>query len=313
MRRLILVAGMSLPHVESAVAKFAATLAEKTGKTADYELLFGRVDYPPRLHHRTIAVMLGVDAFRTNASFLGQGVIGILLDNPMTLGCITVGENVKRLDFRPKPDGTGIYFQNGDPEKLQDKLVDQIRKGYVYKGPERVTLKCLDRIPNTLVPMQLGTVSETTTFAKEFAALNYSVRNELDRDRIRRALFAWVRSTESTASLSEKLTTILGKQSKRVQNLVDTFDPGSEKYSATARNIRQALTASLNMADAGKNSIPFDKIADKYGVSAYDLRYATFLFKKDPLLISDTKSSDVHYNNSKFRTTGAAVEAPTEA
>jgi hypothetical protein len=218
----------------------------------------------------------------------------------MTLGCIK-GENVVRFDFRVKKDGIGIYLET----KSVDDLMNEIRKAYFADTPAGVTTRVLDHIPNTLVPNVLGSIKETTTFAKEFASLNYSVRNELDRDRIRRALFTWILSKESTQSLHDRLQKIVGKNTAAIRNLVETFDPESDRYKHTATNIRKALTESLSLVKLNKNNIPFEKIAAKFFVSPYDLKYAAHLFKKDPLLIADLRSTDVHYNNKKFRSTGA--------
>jgi hypothetical protein len=307
MRKLFLIANMTLPAVELAVGLFISKLKERTEQEANYEVLFGRADYPPRIHHRSILIFLGTESYKTNLEYINPSAIGIILDNGMTLGCIS-GENVKRFDFKVRKDVSSIRLRHREPIDLMLR----VKNAFFDDKSTGVHPNCLARIPNTLVPNVLSSIKETTKFAKEFAALNYSVRNELDRDRIRREVFKWVMSKETPAQLHESLQRVIGKNTAPVRNLVETFDPDSERYAAHALNIRQALSVALNYVKAGKNNVPYEGIADKFKVSPYDLKYAGYLFKKDPLLIADLQSKDVHYNNSKFRSTGAPTSTVEE-
>jgi hypothetical protein len=297
MRKLILITNTPLMQVESAVTTFLEQYKERKGSELSYEVVYGRSDYPPRLHRKDIVVCLGHDSLKCNMDIIKQEAVVVLLGDPMNLACI-IGSGIERFDFKPKEDAIGIYLLT----RPEAELATSIRKGYFSDG--YVVATALDHIPNTLVPKALGNIKDTTTFAKEFMSLNYSVRNEIDRDRIRRTLFKWVMTTDPVEVLQEALINITGKNSAPVRNLCDTFRPEVEKYRASATAIRSALTSVFRLVVAGKNNIPFEKIAENNRVSAYDLRYSSYLFRKDTLLLADVMSSSVHYSNSKSRTQG---------
>lgn len=305
MKKLILVTNTILPDVELGVSLFLEKLKEKTGKEESYEMLYGRTDYPPRLMNRKVVIMLTPETFKVNFDYINPSAIGIILGDPLTLGCIK-DKQVIKFDFRSKEDGNGFYLERKKPEDF----IPLLKEAYFEKDVSQITTKVLEMIPNTLIPKILGSIKETTKFAQEFASLNYSVRNELDRDKIRRTLFKWIISNQSVSELETLLVAIVGKKKVTIERLLRTFDTNSKNK--ISPDIRKALSIVLRMTTEKVGNIPIAKIAEKYYVSEYDLRYVQSLARKDQLLLSDISSTLVHKNNARFRETGSFEEKVEE-
>ncbi len=297
MKKLFLIANTDLPTVELAVTKALKKIEPphpEFDRLSRYSIVYGRVSEPGKLMHCEVVIFLGPPALRNNQDFIGPEAVGIMLGDPLNLGCVT-GAGVEPLDYTAKDDGLGFFLHRLTVKDIGVKLLKAMQ---AKPDPaQSVGIECLD-----MVPTIINSAKSNTTFVDAFAKITYSVRDDLVRNKLKAALLVWIRGKEPVSVLEEQFKKLMGKTSSKVQFLVDLFDESNLRGQQVRSAVRSVLNAVI-AAEGKKNAnINYDKIADTYKVSAYDLRYIANMHRNaDKLLITNMESSLVHLANMRAR------------
>jgi hypothetical protein len=297
MKKLFLVANTDLPIVETAVEKALNKTKTKLAefeRLSRYTIVQGRVADAGKIMHCEVVIFLGPPALRNNQEFIGPDTVGIMLGDPLNLGCVT-GSGVEPLDYTAKDDGLGFFLHTLTVKDIGVKILKALKEP--TDPALTVGIECLD-----MVPTIINSAKSNTTFVDTFAKITYSVRDELVRNKLKAALLVWFRSKESVSVLEDQFIKLMGKSNSKVKFLTEMFADDNDRGKQVRAAVRSVLSAVI-AAEGKKNAnINYEKIADNYKLSAYDLRYIANMYRNsDKLLIENTESSLVHLANMRAR------------
>lgn len=298
MKHLMMVAATPLTTVEAGINMLNRRLVRLGEPELRVTILcLGRAR--PTIQHSLyiseLVIFLGANSYRANQDFINIKSIGVLLDDAMTMACIT-GPGVSRADWEPKGNGMGYLLRELDAKGVAKLLWRAHRAKYV---DGTVNVSQLDYIPTIL-----NAVNDTVSFVGDLAALNYSIRDEIYRNRLRAAFLTWVRGPGGPKQLVEGIVSATaGRDSKgrpagispgnsRLQ-ILQQFFVDNPKVKKVLQNIASALD--------NKKPVPFDKLASSVGISAYDLRYISKMMQKNPPLVEMANSESVHRERNSGR------------
>ena len=286
MRKAFLIASTPLQTIEMALEKVAKR-CKKFGKVIRYDILLGKSFQFSKTYRADFVILLGPNAFKINQDVINQKAIGLIMGDPMNLDCVVSGEDVIPLDFTAKKDGHGYYLRQLDVGKVAKLLY----KAYISKKSTHVDVKGFDAIPTII-----GAIQDRTSFVEDLAALTYTIRNKLDREKFKRVFVTWVTTDDSVDDLKKALVgcASIKETSKRITAIMNIFD------GAKGINIRNAIKTTLK-ATRKSSAFDYEGIAKKHGISAFDLRYIANLARKDPIIIDDMDTAIIHYKIAKSR------------
>ena len=251
MKHLFLVANTSIDRIERAI--------EKTGKKNPLSsiLLFGRYKNPSLLAGIDIYLMLGTESFRANQDVLNPDGTGFLFADPMNLSCIENHENISILDFRKKENGFGFYVDRVSSSDIAKEIL-KVRK----KQPSIIEMKMTDPVPKIL-----DSATSSTSFLSDFLGCNYSIKDNLVREKWKILFVTWILSDKSVKKLKKSFIKLTGKtKSRRIVTLCNLFDSDEGKKARAAIRI-------IADAVAKNKSVNTAKIASGFSVSLFDIRY----------------------------------------
>lgn len=288
MKSLFLIANTPLQTIELALEKVAKRIQKLHNEKITYEILFGRGFNFSKCYNADFVILFGPNSYRLNQDQINAKSIGLMMGDPMNLDCITTGDAVTKMDFRAKEDGFGYYLNKLEVMDVAKMLYS----AYTSKKATRVDIKDFEAIPTII-----GAIKDKTSFVQDLAALTYTVRDEATRARIKRTFMNWALSDEKSDGLEKRFleATSATKSNKRIQSILDLFD------SKQGAGIRKAVKSVLLSVKSKKSGFNFERTAETYGISAFDLRYIANLARKDTLFIENLDSTIAHYNNAKVR------------
>lgn len=288
MKKLFLVASTPLDQVEIAISKLNKKLEKEKKKLLSSMMVWGRADETSAhmLYHSNIVLFLGPNAYKANADNINPDAIGIMFGDPMNLNCIK-GDGVELLDFTPREDGFKFYLNQKSPMQIAKKIY----KATKAPMPQRsISVEVLDFLPTII-----NGVMDTVSFVQYFSAINYSIRNEVIRDKIQTVFLAWIKSNGSTEDLRTQIMAVSGikKNNRMMQAIIDVFE--------AKPRIKNALNTVYTLIEEKKPNPNLEKIALNAKISTYDLKYMAALMRKKTLLIQEENSENVHKARAKER------------
>ena len=306
MKSLLLIAATSLTDVEAAVLNVTEKIKAEKKNAPSVRLLFGRSADLGKVSTADIVIMLGVNTFQVCQDLIRHDAVGILLGDPMNLGCI-VGRGVKKVDFKPRIDGYGYFLNRASVADLSRLFLKEVKAK--KDDSIEVTIKSLDFIPTLL-----RSVSDSVSFVQDLAAFWYSLRSEQQRDKFKHTFIKWVITNDSPDVFITKAMNVAGmkKATPRLESLADVFRGGQGENTRSAiKSVLAHLTKEAKTKDGKKKPIviDFERIAALYHVSAYDLRYIASLARKKPFLLEDMTVAEAHKHLEKMRYEMEAADA----
>ena len=176
-----------------------------------------------------------------------------VFDTPVLLEYL---KPIRVLDVAKKTKTFKYGFHTLTPAILQEALDEKFKK-------QLVTKEAIDVIPTFLSQTQGSILSHILTFL-------YSVPKTDRRLKYQRMIYDWFQSEDSVVTLASKLSK---KPNKAVTKLTNFLE------SSLAQNARKALQH-IAQEKATKKSVPLDKVAKKFGVDLFDIKYVLKAIRK---------------------------------